>query len=730
MDGGHWRRVLMLLAVAAVAAALFPRVAAAAFGEEPRPGGETVSQYLTPEILQLAFPGAEKIGPVEGTPPAAAVFKDGRPAGYLFSTWDVTQSKGFSNRPFVMLVGLDLKGRIVGVRLVHHSEPIIILGLKDEEFHTLARNFVGHDIVRGVDIVSELSSSVLGAGSFSQRVVPGSEASTKVDAVSRATTSSVLMSDAIIRGARIVARSRGIIAASDSGEYRVDVDRFAPADWPTLAAAGAIAQLHLTYGAVRGKFAEAGAARAVIGDLTAGPDDTLIDLAVALVTPAAIGINLLGETWYNQYTAGRGLDDQILLVTTAGGYRLFDGDLAHTEALPSLELAQGDRRIPISGKQIRLLPFLHAKQAPDLGERALIFLRGSRELDPTQPWQLHLVLSGKTGDGPVLAPYDLGYQLPAGYLVKAPAPPVPEAAGETTLGWRAIWAAHPVKIAILALGLAALTAIFVFEDRLSRHRRFHRIVRIGFLLWTLIWLGWYAGAQLTIVNILTYLHTLVGDFRWGYVLADPLIALLAVFTLVGLIVWGRAPFCGWLCPFGALQELANTVARRLKLPQLELPEPLNRRLGLIKYALFLGLVATSFLSWDIAMAGTEVEPFKAAIILRFATAWPFVAYALLVVAASLFVERFYCRIACPLGGGLALLGRVHVLRPLKRRQECGSPCRLCENICPVGAIKRSGAIDYNECFYCLDCQVTYYDQHRCPPLVQLRKSLARMEAAK
>jgi len=27
----------------------------------------------------------------------------------------------------------------------------------------------------------------------------------------------------------------------------------------------------------------------------------------------------------------------------------------------------------------------------------------------------------------------------------------------------------------------------------------------------------------------------------------------------------------------------------------------------------------------------------------------------------------------------------------------------------------------NECFYCLDCQVTYYDDHQCPPLIARRK---------
>ena len=50
----------------------------------------------------------------------------------------------------------------------------------------------------------------------------------------------------------------------------------------------------------------------------------------------------------------------------------------------------------------------------------------------------------------------------------------------------------------------------------------------------------------------------------------------------------------------------------------------------------------------------EVEPFKTAIILNFVRAWPFVAYAVALLVAGLFVERFYCRYLCPLGAALAI----------------------------------------------------------------------------
>jgi NosR/NirI family transcriptional regulator, nitrous oxide reductase regulator len=455
------------------------------------------------------------------------------------------------------------------------------------------------------------------------------------------------------------------------------------------------------------------------------------------VTPAGIGINLLGETWYAQYTAGRGVSEQMILIAANGPFSFLGADWEHADAITPIQLVQGERTIRLSPKQIKTLPFLHAKNGPDLSERALVFFKDKGEFDPLAPWQLRLVVGSDAISPPSFASFDLPYRLPENYIIKAAAAaadnraPEPANAGaaprsepETTekgLAWQAIWSAHRVSIAILGAGLAALTIILFLQDVISKRRRLHRVLRVAFLLWTLVWLGWYAGAQLTIVNLLTYIHSLVVDFRWDYVLADPLVAILSAFTLVGLFLWGRAVFCGWLCPFGALQELTNDAARWLRVPQLTIPPSLQSRLIALKYLLFLGLVVVSFFSWELAMTGTEVEPFKAAIILRFMTEWPMVAYALAIIAAGIFVERFYCRFACPLGGGLAILGRVRMFDWLHRRPECGSRCHHCEIVCPVGAIKPSGVINMNECFYCLDCQVAYYDDHVCPPLVWRRK---------
>ena len=197
--------------------------------------------------------------------------------------------------------------------------------------------------------------------------------------------------------------------------------------------------------------------------------------------------------------------------------------------------------------------------------------------------------------------------------------------------------------------------------------------------------------------------------------------IISLYTAVSLVILGRGVFCGWLCPFGALQELLANVARALRLPQWNPSEGLQNRLWIGKYVSLGAVVGLVFLAPDAGAVAEEVEPFKTAITAMFVRGWPYVFYAVGLLTVGLFTERAFCRFLCPLGGALAILDRLHLIDVLKRRPECGSPCSLCERSCPVKAIERSGKIKMAECFQCLDCQVEYYDDHRCPPLVQQRK---------
>ena len=282
-----------------------------------------------------------------------------------------------------------------------------------------------------------------------------------------------------------------------------------------------------------------------------------------------------------------------------------------------------------------------------------------------------------------------------------------------------------VDIGVLVFALGVLTAVFFFQDWLVRRPRLASRVRLGFLLFTAGWLGFYAQAQLSVGNTLTFASALLSDFRWEYFVTEPLIFILWFVVGASLLFWGRGAYCGWLCPFGALQELLNRLARLVKVPQITVPWGLHERLWPVKYIIFLGLFGLSLSSLTLAERVAEVEPFKTAIVLRFVRDWPFVIYAVALLAAGLFIERFFCRYLCPLGAALAIPGRLRMFDWLRRHRQCGSPCQICAKECMVQAIHPDGRINPNECHYCLHCQVVYYDDHKCPVMIERRERRAR-----
>ena len=94
--------------------------------------------------------------------------------------------------------------------------------------------------------------------------------------------------------------------------------------------------------------------------------------------------------------------------------------------------------------------------------------------------------------------------------------------------------------------------------------------------------------------------------------------------------------------------------------------------------------------------------------------------AVALLAASLFVERFFCRYLCPLGAALAIPARLRMFDWLRRYRECGNPCQRCANECPVQAIHPEGHINPNECIQCMHCQMLYHHDQKCPVMIQRR----------
>jgi NosR/NirI family transcriptional regulator, nitrous oxide reductase regulator len=660
-------------------------------------------ERLTPDVMAMVYPaGAERLGPEEGSPPAIAVYKGDKVVAYIFSTLDIIAAVAYAPIPYDVIAGVEPDGHITGAKVVFHREP-----------------YVYNDPVRQPQLDTFLANET-------GMPLGGSPNAMRPDFVAQATITARLMRAGVHDTARLVLATR--VGRRAVSEPTLDADAFILKSWNELVADGSAAHRRLTSGDVAAALTKAGRPDTMLEVPTGKPDELYSEIFFGLMTPAAIGANVLGVRGFEDLRGRIPQGAHVIFMASNGPYD-FHGTSHFWKAdgyrFNRVRIVQGDRTIGFVHDDYQRLLTGAAEGLQSQRDAGLFTIPANAGFDPVKPWRLELLINA-VGQLPALV-IPIEYKLPAALVLMPPAPPVDARAA----AWIDAWHDARTNVAILAALLIALTAIFVFQAPLSRSRRAHRLVRNGFLLVVLVWLGWTAGAQLSIVNVSSYIQAPFRGFGIAVYLAEPLMVMIAAYTLVSLLVIGRGVFCGWLCPFGALQELLGQLSRALGVPQWVPSPALERRLWMGKYIAAAAVLSLALFAPDGAGPVTEIEPFKTAIISKFTRAWPYVTYAVILLLVGLFAERAYCRFLCPLGGVLAALDRLHLVDLLKRRPECGNPCHLCERSCPVRAIEPSGKIITAECFQCLDCQVEYYDDKRCPPLVQAarRRDESKLGAA-
>ena len=90
-----------------------------------------VQEYLPAEAASDLVPGADGFGPIRSDLAVAPVLKGGETVAWAFITSDFVGTTGYSGKPIHSLVAVDKDAKIVGVRLVKHSEPIVLIGIPE-----------------------------------------------------------------------------------------------------------------------------------------------------------------------------------------------------------------------------------------------------------------------------------------------------------------------------------------------------------------------------------------------------------------------------------------------------------------------------------------------------------------------------------------------------------------------------------------------------------------------
>lgn len=688
---------------------------------------KTLDEVLAASPINELFPDAARSeAETEDKTEAAAgvniarVYDGEKQIGFIYLNSAIVNATGYSGKPIHVLIGIDMQGVIRSAKLLEHHEPIVLIGIPEAKVRAVIDSYIGLDIVA--------------LASKKERDLP-------YDALSGATVTVRVIDDSIIRSATKIARWYGLggltpEAPRDSGPLmQIDMSHNQVQDWIALVGNGSVKRLKLLEKDVDEAFKASGIS---LEKSEVAGDELFIELYVALVSVPSIGRSLLGEKEYLNLVADLEPGKHAILLAGKGNYSFKGSAYVRGGIFDRFEIIQNENAIRFRDIHHKRLRQLAAEGAPELTDVDLFQLPDDIEFDAADPWQLELLVSRATGPREkVFVTFNLDYQTPGTYLKIIEAQTLQSQAAGNTINamsvqeeaplWQTLWQEKIWTSAILVLALAFLSWIFFFQLWLVKRPVLFERVRTGFLIFTLFGIGFYANAQLSVVNILTVFNALITGFDWAYFLMEPLIFILWGSVAAAILFWGRGAYCGWLCPFGALQELLNKLAKLARIPQYVVPWGIHERLWPLKYIIFMILFGVSLHSLGLAERLAEVEPFKTAIIMKFIRHWPYTLFAIVVLAAGLFIERFYCRYLCPLGAALAIPARMRMFDWLKRYRQCGHPCQRCANECMVQAIHPEGNINPNECINCLHCQQLYTDEDKCPVMMQKRIKRDRRE---
>lgn len=683
----------------------------------PVGSGAQIRMEVDVEMLEAVMPSAQRFSEKQGDPAVYTAYGAGvdggeTEVGYVFLTSDVPPEEFGYSAKIEVLVGMELTGRITGVKVVHYREA-------------LSSSY--GDFLRRPGIQEQFSGKHIGEAFRVYRDVEG---------ISGATISASAMYRGIRNSSRRIAlaylrdRQPARPATGDGASPAATLEGLERLTWLEMLSTGLIARMEIV------RFDALG-----------------LDLTFSYIGDEALGNLLMGPPTYAavlEQAREWGGEGHLMFLG-------LDGSFVAGFRRNALTVLQGGASFPVprdrimhwgrpnagkAAEQVFYSWIMLIDPAVDLSSpvtfvyddgnggpyttefsipedvKAALGLRPPPAAvvasNPTQPGEdpadeaeAETVDATLAGSGADNGPEGGGDPVTADRVPDSDestdrevAPPTPEAETQDLSGFdladleslqdfeeetawsRMLGQTRWVRVWTMALLFALVLYAFLSKGVVARW------VTLGV---TLLYLGFVDGGFLSVSHIASGFA--VGP---GFYLNDLTVLMMVAFTLVTTLLWGRV-FCGFLCPFGALQDLLEKVVPRRF--QRKMPGPVHERAIYVKYAVLALIVGLAAAPSHMGVY-QYFEPFATVFYLsRSPLLW---AIAGSILVASAVIPRFYCRYACPLGAALGLASLVSIFR-IDRVEQCDY-CKVCEFACPTGAISGPD-IDFKECVRCNICEV-------------------------
>lgn len=161
-------------------------------------------------------------------------------------------------------------------------------------------------------------------------------------------------------------------------------------------------------------------------------------------------------------------------------------------------------------------------------------------------------------------------------------------------------------------------------------------------------------------------------------------------------------YCGYLCPFGLLQDLGMTLRKKFKLKKVIVPKAVDKKLRYLRYLLYSGV---SILSIEVLLKLLKYDPRSNLYLLLSGKTIGLVMLISIILffVMSMIIDRPFCKYLCMKGALYGVLSKLRVFSIVRSEKSCVN-CGKCDRVCPMGiGVSKCGYVNSMDCVNCFDC---------------------------
>ncbi len=304
-------------------------------------------------------------------------YRNGKLVGYVLISKDWTPEMiGYSGKHMETLIGMDPEGNITGVKLIYHSEPIVMIGLSEKQYHEFLKQYKGKNIKKELKVGREIS----------------------MDAITGATVTAVVQNSIIVNSARLLAEQLGILKVAVAKGRKIK-KTYEKLSWKELLKTGAVKHIKVTE-----------------KDLGLGGEEVYLELYFAVIDPPSVGRNLLRDSLYREAMERKARF--VLLIFSPRGKISFKGKgFARGGLFEGFNLEQGGITHIFRETDYRILSRkdLKVKEITSFKEGGLFFVTNPN-IDPTREFIFNLIVPYRVGGEKKIKTFSVPYRIPRRFL--------------------------------------------------------------------------------------------------------------------------------------------------------------------------------------------------------------------------------------------------------------------------------------------------------------------------